>query len=304
MISVIIPIYNAEKYLPEMLTCLSAQTERDLEIILINDGSTDATADICTSAAHKDSRIRYVYQENAGVSSARNHALSMAVGEYIAFLDADDSIDSDYLERLLHACINAEIAVCDVVVETREGKRITKFSAGDRTMTGVDAMNLLLERKKINSGPCGKLFRREVVEDLCFPELKTYEDILFVRDAFSRVHKVTSVSETAYHYYDNAGSAMHQLQRAPSFDVITATSDLLQYIVSHVELEPECLYVTVSHLYQYVLGADKTSPEGREFAKKVRSLYRKYCRSILKSRAFPWKEKVLYILFSYGFFEK
>lgn len=300
MISIIIPIYNAEMYLPEMLHCLSEQTERDLEIILVNDGSTDESADICLAAAQEDSRICYVYQENAGVSAARNRALAKASGDYIAFLDADDSIDSTYFERLLGTCVSADIAVCDVSVETRSGRRISTFSAGDQRLTALHAMDLLLTRRGINSGPYSKLFRREIITDLQFPPLKAYEDILFVRDAFSRANVVASTSQTAYHYYQNSGSAMDQQQKTPSLDVVAATADLLEYIVGHSELDPMCFYITVSHLYQYVLGLDRSTPRGKEFVHAVRRLYRKFGASIVKCPAFPWKEKILYLLFTSG----
>ena len=300
MISVIIPIYNAAMYLPEMLRCLSEQTERDLEIILVNDGSTDESADICLDAAQEDPRICYVYQENAGVSAARNRALAKASGDYIAFLDADDSIDSTYFEHLLGTCVSADIAVCDVSVETRSGRRLSIFSAGDQSLTALHAMELLLTRQKINSGPCGKMFRREIIADLQFPPLKAYEDILFVRDAFARANIVASTSQTAYHYYQNSGSAMDQQRKTPSLDVAAATSDLLEYIVGHSELDPRCFYITVSHLYQYVLGLDRSTPKGKEFVHAVRRLYRKFWTSIVKCPAFPWKEKILYLLFVSG----
>lgn len=300
MISVIIPIYNAAMYLPEMLHCLSEQTERDLEIILVNDGSTDESADICLAAAQEDSRICYVYQENAGVSAARNRALAKASGDYIAFLDADDSIDSTYFERLLGTCVSADIAVCDVSVETRSGRRISTFSAGDQRLTALHAMDLLLTRRGINSGPYSKLFRREIITDLQFPPLKAYEDILFVRDAFARANIVASTSQTAYHYYQNSGSAMDQQRKTPSLDVVAATIDLMEYIVGHSELDPRCFYITVSHLYQYVLGLDRSIPRGNEFVHAVRRLYRKFWTCIVKCPAFPWKEKILYLLFASG----
>ena len=300
MISVIIPIYNAAMYLPEMLRCLSEQIERDLEIILVNDGSTDKSADICLATAQEDPRICYVYQENAGVSAARNRALSMATGEYVAFLDADDSIDSTYFEQLLGTCVSADISVCDVSVETRSGRRLSTFSAGDQSLTALHAMELLLTRQKINSGPCGKMFRREIIADLQFPPFKAYEDILFVRDAFARANIVASTSQTAYHYYQNSGSAMDQQRKTPSLDVAAATSDLLEYIVGHSELDPRCFYITVSHLYQYVLGLDRSTPKGKEFVHAVRRLYRKFGASIVKCPAFPWKEKILYLLFASG----
>ncbi len=300
MISIIIPIYNAAMYLPEMLRCLSEQTVRDIEIILVNDGSTDESADICLAAAQEDPRICYVYQENAGVSAARNRALTKASGDYIAFLDADDSIDSTYFEQLLGTCVSADISVCDVSVETRSGRRLSIFSAGDQRLTALRAMELLLTRQKINSGPCGKMFRREIIADLQFPPLKAYEDILFVRDAFARANIVASTSQTAYHYYQNSGSAMDQQRKTPSLDVVAATTDLMEYIVGHSELDPRCFYITVSHLYQYVLGLDRSTLKGKEFVHAVRRLCRKFWTSIVKCPAFPWKEKILYLLFASG----
>ena len=300
MISVIIPIYNAAVHLPEMLRCLSEQTVRNLEIILVNDGSTDESADICLAAAQEDPRICYVYQENAGVSAARNRALTKASGDYIAFLDADDSIDSTYFEQLLGTCVSADISICDVSVETRSGRRLSIFSAGDQRLTALRAMELLLTRQKINSGPCGKMFRREIIADLQFPPLKAYEDILFVRDAFARANIVASTSQTAYHYYQNSESAMDQQRKTPSLDVAAATTDLMEYIVGHSELDPRCFYITVSHLYQYVLGLDRSIPRGNEFVHAVRRLYRKFWTCIVKCPAFPWKEKILYLLFASG----
>lgn len=300
MISVIIPVYNAVEYLQEMLDSLLIQTEQDLEIILINDGSTDASEDICMTAAEQDLRIRYFYQENAGVSAARNQALRWAKGEYIAFLDADDRIDPNYFEQLLQACIDADISVCDVTVEHRNGQQLFRFSAGKRKLTSLEAMNLLLERRAINSGPYGKLFRRKVVSGLQFPTLKAYEDILFVRDAFACAKRIGSTDAVAYHYYQNAGSAMARQKKAPSRDIITASADLLSYIVRHPELEPMCFYITVSHLYQYVLALDDTVLESRQFKHEVRQLYRKYWTEIVKCKAFPWKEKILYLMFASG----
>ena len=300
MVSIIVPIYNAEQYLRRCVDSILNQEYTDYELLLVNDGSTDESADICLAAAQEDPRICYVYQENAGVSAARNRALTKASGDYIAFLDADDSIDSTYFEQLLGTCVSADISVCDVSVETRSGRRLSIFSAGDQRLTALRAMELLLTRQKINSGPCGKMFRREIIADLQFPPLKAYEDILFARDAFARANIVASTSQTAYHYYQNSGSAMDQQRKTPSLDVVAATSDLLEYIVGHSELDPRCFYITVSHPYQYILGLDRSTPRGNEFVHAVRRLYRKYWTSIVKCPAFPWKEKILYLLFASG----
>ena len=299
MISVIVPIYNAEKYLPELLTSLEKQTDKDLEIILINDGSTDGSADICRQAADKDKRVHYIYQNNSGVAAARNHALNIATGEYVAFLDADDAVDDNYFSELLVACSDADISVCDISIETRNGDNIKRFTAGNSSFTAVQALDLLLQRIKINSGPCGKLFKRETISEVTFPTLKAYEDILFVKDAFAKANSIRSTSSTAYHYYQNTGSAMDNQKKMPSLDIVKANDELIEFISAHKELNPRCLYITISHLYQYVLALDRDNPESKVFRKAVQKLYRKNWLRLLSCSAFPWKEKIVYSLFTW-----
>ena len=117
LVSVIIPAYNAEKYLGFCLDTVIAQTHKKLEIIVINDGSKDNTGKICDEYAEKDSRIRVIHQENKGLSSARNVALDIMTGEYIAFIDSDDFIEPQAIELLLFDCIeyNSEIIIYDSI---------------------------------------------------------------------------------------------------------------------------------------------------------------------------------------------
>lgn len=299
MISVIVPIYNAAPYLPALLADLRAQKETTLDILLIDDGSTDASSSLCRQAAKQDGRFHHLRQEHSGVAAARDHGLRLAQGEFIAFLDADDRIDANYFSALLRACQEADIAVCDVLMEEGGAVR-TRFSAGERMMSQESAIECLLSRREINSGPCGKLFRRAVLSGLQFPPLSAYEDILFVKDAFSRAKTVASTSKTAYHYLQNAAGTMARQNRAPSLDIITATDALLCDIVRKPTLSPMCLYATVSHLYQYVLALDDANLDAAAFRSGARRLLRKYERHILRCRAFPWKEKLLYTVFAYG----
>ena len=161
MISVIIPIYNTGKLLNRMLQSIQKQSYKDLEIILINDGSTDESEQECKKAEINDERIRYFYQENAGVSSARNYGMKLAQGEYIAFLDSDDEIDTNYFEQLLIACKNTDIAVCNLIVESNNKEELSRFEMNNQILTSTEALNQLLTRKGINSGPCAKLFRKK-----------------------------------------------------------------------------------------------------------------------------------------------
>jgi len=302
MISVIIPIFNAAPFLPTLFRQLCNQTFPDFEVILVNDGSTDCSGALCDAIAHNDPRFHSLHQENNGVSAARNHGIKAAQREYIAFLDADDEIPENYLGALLSAAekTNSQMALCDVSIIT-DGVETNRFSCPDGILSQQEALSLLLSRQKINSGPYGKIFRRELLNDIVFPPLKAYEDILFVTNVICGCSQISATTQTEYRYVQNSTGAMHTFQKAPSPDIIAATDQLLAFLQARKDVSPLCFYVTVSHLMQYVRGIiDSKNIAARDFVSSAQNLYRKYLPGILSCSAFPWKEKVIFFLFVLG----
>lgn len=301
MISVIIPIYNAEKELDRMLKSVQNQVFSDFEVLMIDDGSKDKSSLVCQSYVEKDQRFFYYYQENQGVSMARNYGLKRAQGEYIAFLDADDEIDENYFDELIRACIDADIAVCDVVVEC-EGIEKKRFTGCDSKLNKLEALNLLLMRKIINSGPCAKLYKREVISMIEFPAMKTYEDIIFNLRVFSNSSSVVYTSKTQYHYIENSYGAMNSMRKAPSTDIVMASEIIMEYIKNHKEgIAPECIYVTISHLFQYVVAMVRNEcRQDKIFLNNVKKFYTKYALEIWKCKAVPIKEKIVFICIILG----
>lgn len=302
MISVIIPIYNAEKYLRRTAQCILGQTLNDYEVLLINDGSTDCSEQICRELENLDGRFHVFTQPNSGVSAARNLGLQKAQGAYITFLDADDLIPVNYLEELYKALTEqqAQMSVCDVALIT-DGKETGRFTCASDVLTRTEALNHLLSRREINSGPYAKLFFRAVVENVKFPPLKAYEDILFVIDAVNRCQKIAATDRTEYLYEQNQGSTMGNFKKMPSLDVVAATKALTERIDVRQDLSPECLYVTLSHLMQYVQPlVGNTDEKARIFVLESQKLMKKQIAKIWKCSAFPWKEKIVFTLFSSG----
>jgi len=302
MITVIIPIYNAETYLVRTFSCLANQTDRNFEVLLVNDGSTDQSGVFCEEIAEKDSRFRYLYQENRGVSAARNLGMEAARGKYITFLDADDEIGPEYLETLRRVLENhhCQMSVCDVAVIT-DSTETARFSCSDGDLSQKEALNYLLSRRNINSGPCAKLFHRDVLAGLLFPPLKAYEDILFVTQAVSRCSSIAVTSQTEYRYLQTGSGAMGHFAKTPSEDIIHATDWLLAFLKSRKDLDPLCFYITASHLMQYVQPLLTSNQEqARSFIAQAQQLYRNYLPGILSCKAFPWKEKILFLLFAFG----
>ena len=300
MISIIIPIYNAEAALERMLVSVSKQTFGDYELLLINDGSTDNSEVICLEAQRNDKRIRYISQTNQGVSAARNLGIKESQGDYITFLDADDEIDTNYLYELYNACQDVDISICKVIVETEDGKITREFDPEYKKISAVQSLELLLLRKQINSGPCAKLFKKTVLDYIEFPPLRAYEDILFNVLAFSKVSSVRCINTTAYHYIQNINSAMGGFLKMPSLDIINATDSIMQFLNVNKEVSRECEYITLSHLFQYVLPMLDAKKTENSFIKESVKLYKKYYLKILKNKYFIWKEKVVYGLFCLG----
>ena len=148
--------------------------------------------------------------------------MELARGEFITFLDADDFIPSNYLKELTQCCENGDVAVCDIVV-IDNGEEKFRFTAGESRLGQMDAINDLLSRKYISSGPCGKMYRKEVIADLKFPYLKTYEDILFVLDVFSNAKTIVTTNQTQYYYIQNENGAMSKMMKTPSLDIVIAS---------------------------------------------------------------------------------
>lgn len=208
LVSIIIPVYNVKRYLEKCLRSVCEQTYKNLEIIVVDDGSTDGSGELCDLFAQTDSRIKVFHQENAGQSCARNKGLSIVQGEYIGFVDSDDWIDSDMYELLYHLLVSndADIAVCSHYVETATEAKV-KYSSGMLTSFSSDeAMRALLVDKKIRNYVWDKLYRRSLFSEIRFPEKQIFEDMAVVYRVFFQANKVVMQDSPKYHYLKREGS--------------------------------------------------------------------------------------------------
>lgn len=210
-ISVVIPVYNAEKFLEKCLDSVLGQTLSDLEIICINDGSKDNSAKILKSYAAADKRIQIITKKNAGVSAARNDGIGAATGDFIHFLDADDYIDADYYERMFSAAKNStsDIACSGFVTDSKHthGLQYKKY----RLLTGIK-QKLRGTNALLDGYVWRYLFNRKflIKNKLKFDTtLISQEDVVFVLDAIARTDSVVIVPDTNYHYILNTASALN-----------------------------------------------------------------------------------------------
>lgn len=215
-VSVVVPVYNAEAYLEECIDSILGQTLTDIEVIAVDDGSTDGSAAILKKYAERDKRLKVVMQENAGVSTARNNGIREAKGEYVSFIDSDDWIDADFLEKLYNAAKenNADIAAASVML----------FGGGKRTRRLLEykrnqVLNTLREKYvcfrvfKYNY-TCNKIYRRDalVESSIIFEPERYFEDMLFMPLVTEALGRGVAVSGTAYHYRRNPMSITHTVK--------------------------------------------------------------------------------------------
>lgn len=242
-VSVIVPIYNSEKYLKRCIDSLINQTLSDMEFILINDGSTDSCDSIINS--YNDSRIKYFKRSNHGIGETRNFGIDHAVGEFIGFLDSDDYVDADMYEKMYNECINKglDIVICDHYIESESSSSTLRFI--DFGVTSLDdSPNLLLD---INLAPWNKIYSKRIFSsDTYYPVGVKYEDTPWVALMFSRANRIGKLNEPLYHYivHDNSQTTVID-ERV--FDIFKIT-DLLFETLGNNERIKSCVDDLVIYL--------------------------------------------------------
>lgn len=209
LISVIVPVYNVKDYLAKCLDSITTQSYKDLEIIVVDDGSTDGSSELCDEYAKKDKRIRVVHQKNAGLSAARNTGIEAAIGKYLMFLDSDDTIDPDVIKTLNDALRKDEvkIAICGRAYTFEDGKKIEKVKENiHKTMFFEEAIEEMNRYILFDMSANGKLFHRELFENLRFPIGKLSEDFFIMPDLFKLAEKVSYISKPNYNYLQRKNS--------------------------------------------------------------------------------------------------
>lgn len=223
-LSVIVPVYNTEKYLRECIDSVLAQTFTDFELILVDDGSTDGSGVICDEYADKDPRIKVIHQENGGVTRARKCGVRNACGLYLGFVDSDDWIHPEMYAQMIEKCVEtgADISICDVYLEygTRteviaslaEEGFYTKTDLRDKIYPGM-VMNIHYRRPGIIGSSCNKIYHRNVVDKVFWQIDDNFvfaEDALFTYAAMLESESVYVLRNNLYHYRQHLASATHQ----------------------------------------------------------------------------------------------
>ncbi|MBO4808945.1 MAG: glycosyltransferase [Lachnospiraceae bacterium] len=229
IISIVVPVYNVEKYLPNGLDHIINQTYKNLEIILVDDGSTDNSGNICDEYAAKDSRIKVIHKPNGGSSSARNVGIEAATGDYIGFLDADDYADETMYEKLIAVCEEKNCDIAEVMSRDfdESGKMIKDAykNTGEVNFIPRDEDFKLLMLHKGDSSFCTKLIRAEFCKDFRFSEKLLNEDFRLILEMLQETDGVWSIEEPHYNILIRKGSNQRSGFKRELYEAVIANSD-------------------------------------------------------------------------------
>ena len=288
LISVIVPIYNVEKYLSECIDSIINQTYKNIEIILVDDGSLDSCGAICDEYAKKDNRIKVIHKENGGLSDARNHGIDLAMGKYIAFVDSDDYINEQYLEKLYNAIIdnNTQVSQCNFIsVDDNKNEILRRGYTGNiKTKSGYDMIKEMCTKKYWeNIIIWNKLYSANLFDDIRYPVGKIHEDEFVAPKILYNVDNIAIVKEYLYNYRKNQNSIMGKIFKIERLDVLEAYEERLKFFEQKGEKE---LYELTMKTYlgkirELYIKTQKYIEDSEGIRKKLLSKYRENYRCAL-----------------------
>jgi len=284
MISVLVPVYNVEKYLHRCLDSILAQTYTDYEIVLVDDGSTDQSGALCDAYAAEHACIRVIHQANAGLAQVRNVSVAAARGEYITFVDSDDAIEPEYLETLMRDLreTGSDIAICSWSEVSDDGKRTElrwdHKEKGFQVWTNQQAVKALLYQKGIDNNMWGKLYTRAVLEDVVFPAGKVYEDIAVAYQIFMKGKRVCYRPEALYRYTCNTSGISQSVFSPKRMDLIDNVEDMYRDVVQRFPDYQAAARSRLLRAYIHVYLQIPNHPDFKGYTSRVYAGIRRNCR--------------------------
>lgn len=304
MISIIVPVYNTEKYLARCIESLIKQTYKNIEIILVDDGSTDSSGSICKKYAANDNRIKYYYKENGGQGSARNIGIDKSNGDYIAFVDSDDYVEHNMYEILLKNLIeyNASISACCNSTTKKICTNGIKVFIQPNIM-----MEHLLGNPGTGQSPCDKLFDRKLFDNVRFAETRAYEDCATLYLLLSKANKFVFQDTILYHYIMRENSTMTQSFSEIKFMAVFSYQDLYKFYCQNYPQYLQIAKQKVLGSIKYCVGETYSTHNQRKYnnyLKNIKNILRENNYKGLKVKDKIIQFLIINITFMYGLLYK
>ena len=289
-ISVIVPVYNVEKYINRCLDSILNQSFVNFELVLVDDGSTDSSGIICDTYAEKDARVFVIHQRNAGQAAARNVGLNKVLAEkssqWIVFIDSDDWIDIYYLDVLLNAAkeSKSKISICSLI---RTEKEVFPEPSSSYAWELISPEDLYKTDVTTANSPCGKLFHKDLFQNMQFPAGKTQEDLFLIYRIIFSFSDLTYVSSVAYYYFVNPTSTTNKAWTHARIAAVEALTEQCDFFKKNhfPEAEKVAAYGLFHELLYALCSLTERFPEEkkriRQLRRKLRRVYLKYGRSLM-----------------------
>lgn len=300
LISIVVPVYNASVYLERCFRCLQEQSYPTLEFVLVNDGSTDKSGEMCDQIATKDKRFKVLHIKNGGASLARKYGLEHAEGEFVSFIDCDDCVAADYIKQLFELIVrhNVNISAC----------RVQRIFNESEIPTQIEGKQYLLQFEKLMPrffkyefwGFPAKLYKREILNNAKFPAATLSEDYYVMAQLFLQERNMAYIDAPLYYYEYHEGSLSHLAisKRAfEEFENVKAVYEMMQ------AQAPQYAEMALSNVVETCLkllsmNHKDSSKKYIEFATPLRQFLRSHIIEILRTNAIYWKLKILAMMWS------
>lgn len=257
-VSIIIPIYNTEKYLNECIDSVLKQTYKNLEILLINDGSTDNSLSICEKYSESDKRIKVYNKKNGGLSDARNYGIEKAIGDYIFFLDSDDIIQIDTIEIMCNYLNNnTTMVICEF---DRFTYKVTNcnYNISSHKYSPKQYFKSILELKN-NTYACGCLIPRKIIKNNRFIKGRYFEDMSFMYNLYYRCSNIIKLDMKLYKYRNNSNSIIHTINNKKVNDYIISSKEMISFLKEKYRFKEKEINVFMAYIYRecYIMSRNK-----------------------------------------------
>ena len=310
LVSIIIPVYNVERFVKKSILSAMNQTYKDLEIVIVNDGSTDNSGKICHEIEEKDNRVKVYDKENGGVSSTRNFGIAHATGEYLMFLDGDDLLTPNAVEGLLEYLQREKADICI-------GKGITVSETADiksdsipqkefiKVFNAQEAIERALYEKDISFSCNMKLYKKNVFKNVSFPNGRTFEDLATIYKVFLNSQKIVYVNFHMYYYILRTGSIVSSLNPLKNIDFLDAAIEIQNFFReknSKMLKAANCrtFAAAIELFVKYPNQSSKLSAKNLDNKAKMWNIIKKYRLEILLNKNSQFKYRVLAVVSYFG----
>lgn len=277
LITIIVPVYNVEEYLVRCIESIVNQTYKNLEIILVDDGSVDKSGLICDDYASRDTRIVVIHKENSGQSAARNQALEIANGQYIAFVDSDDYVTDDYIEYMYSLLMksSADVVMCGLKKVYTIEEVLDEYPECITEYDAREALENLLYQRQIIPSPCCKLYKRELFKEIRYPEGMYYEDLAVIYRILDLCNKVVVSKKQKYFYFQRKNSTMNLQFNLKKMQRIQVVNEMQEYIVQRYSE----LY-TATEVRCFIAGVQvfREIPKDKKYNKYIEEVWEQIVR--------------------------